>query len=120
MNNDGTLSLDTSKLEQAVSQNSSGVQNFFQGTALNGFANTVTSSLATFDDPASGALTADMNSMTQQYNDLQKSVNNFESGYVASQRTVLKTMYSNAEIALQQLPTKMKQLQAQLSNNSGG
>ena len=122
MNNDGSLSLDTATLDQAVSTNATGVQNFFQGTALNGFAGQVTSQLQTFVDPTSnGALTSDLNSMTQQYNDLQTDVTQFESGYIASQRTILTTMYSNAEIALQQLPTTMKEIQAQLGNgNSGG
>ena len=122
MNSDGSLSLNTTTLYQAITQNATGVQSFFQGTALNGFASQATSQLKTFVDPTSnGALTSDMSSMTQQYNDLQTDVNNYESGYIASQRTVLTTMYSNAEIALQQLPTTLKQLQAQLSNgNSSG
>ena len=119
MNDDGTLTLDTSNLDQALATNPTGVQDFFQGTSLNGFANSIESSLNAFNDPATGALTLDSSSMTQQYNDLETDVNNYESGYIASQRTVLTSMYSQAEIALQQLPTTLKQLQAQLGQNSG-
>ncbi len=120
MNDDGSLSLDTATLNQAVAANPSGVQSFLQGSALNGFAGSVASSLTTFSDPSSGVLAEDVSSMTQQYNSLQDDVNNFETGYIASQRTVLTNMYSQAEIALQQLPATLKQLQAQLGNNSSG
>ena len=119
MNNDGSLSLDTSQLDQALQSDPSGVQNFFQGSSLNGFAGSVQSQLDVFSDPAVGALTVDSNNLTQQYNDLQTDVNNFQNGYIASQKTLLTSMYSQAEIALQQLPTTMKQLQAQLGQNSG-
>ena len=120
MNDDGSLSLDTATLNQAVAANPSGVQSFLQGSALNGFAGSVASSLTAFSDPSSGVLAEDISSMTQQYNSLQDDVNNFETGYIASQRTVLTNMYSQAEIALQQLPATLKQLQAQLGNNSSG
>lgn len=120
MNDDGTLTLDSNKLEEAVSANASGVQNFFQGTALNGFASTTKVNIAVFDDASSGVLQLDLNSMNQQNTALQADINNYESGYIASQRTILTTMYSKAEIALQQLPTQLKQLQAQLGNNSSG
>ena len=50
--------------------------------------------------------------------DLQSQVNDFESGYIASQQTVLTAMYSKAEIALQQLPEEMQQIQGELGNNS--
>ena len=118
---DGSLTLDTTQLNQAVSSNSSAVLNFFQGSALNGFAANTQTALNVFSNPSSGVLAADLSSMTQQYNDLQSNVNNFESGYIASQQTVLTAMYSKAEIALQQLPTTMKQIQSELGyNNSGG
>ena len=120
MNNDGTLTLNSSQLDQAISSNPTGVQNFFQGTALNGFAGTSQSDLAVFDDPGSGVLQSDVQNMNSENTDLQTNVNNYESGYIASQRTILTTMYSNAEVALQQLPTQLKQLQAQLGSNSSG
>ncbi|MGI4827662.1 MAG: flagellar filament capping protein FliD [Janthinobacterium lividum] len=119
MNDDGSLSVNTSTLDQAVSTNAAGVQNFFQGTSQNGFVNQVQTQLKTFTAPSVGTLAVDVNSLTQQYNDLQTNVNNYESGYVASQKTLLTSMYSKAEIALQSLPTTLKQLQAQLGDNSG-
>ena len=119
MNDDGSLSLDTGTLDQAVQQDPSSVQTFFQGNAQNGFACAIQTSLKTFTNSAVGTLAVGIHSLTQQYNDLQSDVDNFESGYIASQKTLLTSMYSKAETALQSLPTTLKQLQAELGNNSG-
>lgn len=117
---DGTLTLSSTKLSAALSTNPDGVQQFFQGTALNGFASTVSNKLTAFTSPSSGILTADVKSLNQQYSDLQTQVSNYESGYIASQQTLLTAMYSKAEIALEQLPTTLKQLQAEFSTGSSG
>ncbi len=117
VNDDGSLSLDSSKLTNAMA-NPAGVQDFFQGTALNGFAQQFNSALDQFSSPATGAITKEIQNLTQQYSDLQSQVNDYESGYIASQQTVLTAMYSKAEIALQQLPAEMQQIQSELGNNN--
>lgn len=117
VNDDGSLSLDSSKLA-SVSANPSAVQNFFQGTALNGFAQQFSSSIGQFNNPATGAIAKEIQNLNQQYSNLQSQVNDYESGYIASQQTVLTAMYSKAEIALQQLPAEMQQIQTQLGNNN--
>ena len=116
VNDDGSLSLDASKLANAMADSES-IQNFFQGTALNGFAQQFSSAIGQFNDPATGAITKEIQNLTRQYSDLQSQVNDYESGYVASQQTVLTAMYSKAEIALQQLPAEMQQIQSELGNN---
>jgi flagellar hook-associated protein 2 len=55
MNDDGTLSLNTSTLSQAL-QNPSAVQNFFQGASLNGFAQQFETQIGLFGDPGSGSI----------------------------------------------------------------
>lgn len=117
MNDDGSLSLDTSTLTEALN-NPSAVQNFLQGNALNGFAQQFGSALDTYSDPSTGAIAGEIQNLNQQYSDLQSQVNDYESGYIASQQTVLTAMYSQAEVALQQLPTEMQEIQEQLGNNS--
>lgn len=119
VNNDGSLSLDTSKLASAMA-NPAAVQSFFQGSALNGFAQQFSSEIGQFNDPATGAITNEIQNLNQQYSDLQSQVNDYESGYIASQQTVLTAMYSQAEIALQQLPAEMQQIQSELGNNNNG
>ena len=120
MGNDGTLTLDSAKLASTIAANPSGIQNFFQGTALNGFAHATQTSLKPFTAPGSGTLAVDLKSLNAEYTDLQTHVNDYESGYIASQRTVLTAMYSKAEIALQQLPATLKDLQAQLGGSTSG
>ena len=120
MNNDGTLTLDTAVLDQAITRNPSSLQTFFQGTSANGFAGKIKADLDTYTRPNVGVLAVDINSLTRQYNDLQSSVDEYESGYIASQQTLLTSMYSKAEIALQSLPSTLKELQSQLGQNSGG
>lgn len=119
MANDGTLSLNSSTLSTALA-NPSAVQQFFQGAALNGFAQQVSAQINVFTSPANGSITDEIKNLNQQYTSLQSQVSDFESGYIASQRSSLTAMYSKAEIALQELPAQLKEIQAQLSNNSSG
>lgn len=120
MNNDGTLSTDSSTLDAALVNNPSDVQNFFEGSSLNGFANTVNTALNTFTTPANGAFTVDLSSISASSAALTAQISNFETGYIASQQTILTADFSEAEVALQQLPQQMQELNSELgfTNNS--
>jgi flagellar hook-associated protein 2 len=119
---DGTLSIDSTTFDNALVNNPTDIQNFFEGASLSGFANSVTNALNTFTDPGDGAFTVDLSSIASSSADLTSETSDFESNYIANQQTVLTAMYSAAEIALQQLPTEMAQIQAELGNapTSGG
>lgn len=119
MADDGSLSVDSTKLSQVVASKPDAVQNFFQGAALNGFAKSFDTTLKSFTNITKGSLTLAISNLNQSYTGLQSEVDDYESGYIASQKTVLTAMYSKAEIALQSLPTTLKQLQSELGNNSG-
>jgi flagellar hook-associated protein 2 len=114
MGTDGTLSVDTATLNSALANNPNDVQNFFEGSALNGFANSVNNALTSFTEPADGAFTVDLSGISATNADLTTQISDFETNYIASQQTNLTAMYSSAEIALQQLPTEMAQIQAEL------
>ncbi len=116
-NTDGTLSLNTATLTNAVQQNSAAVNTFFQGTALNGFAASLNGTLTTFTDPTQGAFTVDLQSLSAEYNDLTDQTNQLEI-YLSAQQTLLTAQYNAADIAIQQLPQKLKQIQALLNPNS--
>jgi flagellar hook-associated protein 2 len=118
VNNDGTLTVDSAALQSALQNNFGDVQNFFQGTALNGFANSMDQQLTSFISPANGAFTVDLQSMNSQVSDLQNSINDFETNYITPLKAQLQSEYSQAEILLQQLPTQMKQIQAELGQYS--
>ncbi len=110
----GVLSVDSATLNSALTNNPSDVQNFFEGPALNGFANSVNNALSTFTQPANGAFTVDLRGFKTSYNGLTTQISNFETNYIANQQDKLTAMYSPAEVALQQLPAQMAQIQAML------
>jgi flagellar hook-associated protein 2 len=113
MNNDGTLSVDSSKLDSAVQNNFADVQAFMQGVASNGFAASLKTQLSTLSDPTTGAFTVDLQSIKSQNDDLQNNIDNFEV-YLQTQRTLLTAQYNQADILLQQLPNQLAQLNAML------
>jgi flagellar hook-associated protein 2 len=89
-----------------------------QGTALNGFANSASNQLSSFTDPAEGAFTVDLSSMSAQNTALSSEISDFETNYIAQQQTTLNSEYTSAEEALQSLPSQMSQIQAELGNNT--
>jgi flagellar hook-associated protein 2 len=118
VNDDGTLTLDSSTLTNALQNNYSDVQNFFQGTALNGFANTLDQQLTTYISPADGAFTLDLQSIGAEESGLQTDISNFETNYITPLKAQLQSEYSKAEILLQQLPTEMQQINTELGLNN--
>jgi flagellar hook-associated protein 2 len=114
--NDGTLSVDSSTLNNALTANPSDVQNFFEGASLNGFANSVYSALHSYTNSANGAFTVDLRGISSTNSSLTDKINDFESGYIASQKTILTASYTSAETALQSLSTTMAQIDALLGN----
>ena len=111
---DGTLTADAATLNSALTNNPNDVQSFFEGSALNGFANSVNNAVASFTQPANGAFTVDLSGFKTTNTDLTTQISDFETNYIASQQTQLTAMYSSAEIALQQLPAQLAQIQAEL------
>lgn len=118
LNEDGTLSVDSTTLNSVLANDPTDVQNFLQGSALNGFASIAANQMDSFTDPSEGAFTVDLNSLNAQNTDLTNQINDFETNYIAQQQTQLTTEYTNAEEALQTLPTQMAQIQDELGNNS--
>jgi flagellar hook-associated protein 2 len=123
-NQDGTLSVNSSTLNNAIQSNFSAVQSFLQGSALNGFAATLNTTLDTFTNAASGAFTVDLQSISTENTDLQNQINDFQS-YLQTQQTLLTQEYTQADIALQELPAQLAQIDAELGlnnnkNNNGG
>lgn len=118
VNNNGTLSVDTSTLQGALQNNFSDVQSFFQGNSFNGFANSLDQQLTSFISPADGAFTVDLSSMNTEISGLQTDVSNFQTNYIAPLQTQLQNDYSQAEILLQELPSEEKQISEELGQNS--
>jgi flagellar hook-associated protein 2 len=120
MQNDGTLAVDNATLTDAVQNHFSDVQTFFQGTAFNGFAQSLENQLTTFLSPSHGAFTVDLQSIRTQYSGLQDNINNFESNYIVPLQARLQSEYSQAEILLQRLPNQINQINTMLGQNTNG
>jgi flagellar hook-associated protein 2 len=118
VNNDGTLTANSATLNNALQNNYSDVQSFFQGAALNGFANSMDQQLTSFLSPGEGAFTVDLSSLSTEYSGLQTDISNFETNYITPLKAHLTSEYSQAEILLQQLPTEMQQINTELGLNT--
>jgi flagellar hook-associated protein 2 len=117
MNNDGTLSLDTSQLDSAIQNNFSAVQNFMQGASSNGFVNFLSNQMNSLTDASDGAFTVDLQSISNENQDLQTQINNFQT-YLQQQQTILTNEYNQADLELQELPTEEAQINAELGNQN--
>ncbi len=117
VNSNGTLSVDSGTLTNALQNNFGDVKNFFQGSALNGFANALDHSLTNFTSPADGAFTVDLQSLNTQNTALQTDITNFQTNVLTPLKAQLTAEYSSAEIALQQLPNEMRNIEAELGQN---
>ena len=115
---DGTLSTNSTTLNSALQNNFSQVQNFFQGSVLNGFANSLDQQLTSFISPADGAFTVDLSSMSSENSTLQTDITNFQSNVIAPLKIQLTSEFSAAEIALQQLPNEIRNVDAELGINT--
>jgi hypothetical protein len=78
----------------------------------------VYNALNDFTSPANGAFKVDLSSIAATNTSLTSQINDFETGYIANQQTVLTAEYSQAETALQGLSTKMAQINALLGLTS--
>lgn len=113
MNTDGTLSVNSATLDNATQNNFSAVQAFMQGTASNGFANFLGNQLSSLTDPANGAFTVDLQSISSENTQLQSQINNYQT-YVSAQQTLLTAEYNQADITLQEIPQEQAQINAEL------
>ncbi len=118
MNNDGSLSVDDTTLGDAIQNNFANVQQFFEGTALNGFASSLSNQLQNLTDSSNGAFTVELSNMQSDYNGLQDDITNFQNNYISPLQASLTAEYNAAEIALQELNTTKQQINAELGNNT--
>jgi flagellar hook-associated protein 2 len=118
MNNDGTLSVNSTTLDSAVQNNFAAVQNFFQGTTLNGFSASLSNQLQGLTNPGNGAFTVELSSLQSDYNDLQSNITNFQENYLTPLQASLTSEYDSAEIALETLNTTTQEINAELGNNT--
>ena len=126
MNDDGTLSIDSATLNDAVNSNFAGVQAFFHPQTGTGFATFLNNLLTPLTDPTQGAFSIEINGLSQSQKSFQDQIDNYEV-YIASEQTLLTAQYTQVDLALRQLPLLQQQINAELgftsnsnSNNNNG
>jgi len=116
MNDDGTLSLDSSTLNAALSSQFSDVQTFFQDPTQ-GFATQLGTLMTSLSDPVNGAFVVDLQGITNTQTGLTNDINNFEAN-LALQRQQLVTQLTQANDALEALPNQLNEINAELGSLS--
>jgi flagellar hook-associated protein 2 len=119
-NKDGTLSLNTQTLNSALASNYRGVVDFFGGSgSTTGYSQTLITTFNSYTNPSQGAFTVDLQSISNENQDLTKQTATLEA-HLAQQQSILTLEYNNANIALQQLPSTIKSTQVLLGTYSTG
>ncbi|SRR5579871_103417 len=113
MNNDGTLTVNTATLNNALNTNFSAVQNFFQNAS--GLAPTFSSDLYNLTDPTQGEVALVVKGNNATISALQNSINDDQVN-LTSQQSMLESEYNAINTTLEELPTLQAQTSAQLQN----
>jgi flagellar hook-associated protein 2 len=116
LGDDGSLTVDASKLSSALQSNFSGVQNFLQNTST-GFAQNLDGILTNLTDPTAGALGLDQVGVEQNQRDITNQIADLQAA-LATQRTNLTALYSQVNTTLQELPLLEQQITQQLGGLS--
>jgi flagellar hook-associated protein 2 len=115
MNDDGTLTVDSGSLSNALSSNFAAVQSFFQSTTPTGFAANFANDLNSLTNPATGLLNAESNGIAQEVSDLKGQISDFQAN-LKQQQQELTDQYSTINATLEELPMLMDQLNTQLGS----
>jgi len=115
MANDGTLSVDSDTLNNALSGIFAAVQNLFQSTDSTnlGFGAQFGSSLTNLNDPTEGVLNVELQQNAQAQRDLNSQISDFEDRLLITQQQLF-TQYSQINATLEQLPLLQNQIASML------
>jgi len=114
MANDGTLTVDSSKLSNAISSDFSDFKNFFQASTT-GFAQKLGATLDSLTSPTDGILNVDLAQNLSLQKSLTSQINDFEDRLAIQQQTLI-AQYSQVDTILREYPLQMQQIQSQLAN----
>ena len=115
-NDDGTLTVDNTKLQSALSSNYQDVQNFFQ-TPSTGLAQNLSSVLTNLTNPANGPISIEIQGLTQSSSDLTDQIQRLEDRLTITQQQLI-TQYSQINATLEELPLMLAQINAQVGSLS--
>lgn len=114
---DGTLAVNNTTLQSALSGNFAAVQNFFQGTSGT-FGSNMTAVLTQLTAAGTGALNIELSNLSTQGNDLTSQINQMNA-QLAVQQQQLTEEYSQVNATLQTLPLLLQEINGQLGSLGG-
>ena len=112
MADDGTLSIDSTTMNDVLANHFSALTSFFQGD--NSFGTNLSSTALMLDSPTGSPISLDLQTLRQTNQDLTNEISDFEARLASQQQTLL-LQYSQINAALQELPS----LQGQISQHAG-
>lgn len=118
LNNDGTLAVDSAKLESVLASNFPDVQSMFQSVVSGSFAQNFSSNLTTLNDSTTGALNIELNGINQTQSSLSDQITQMQDR-LDIRRQQLLDAYAQVNAQLQQLPLILSQIDAQLGSLKG-
>jgi flagellar hook-associated protein 2 len=113
MQNDGTLGINSTNLSKALSDNYADVKTFFQ--SVSGWGQLAGKQMLQITDPTLGPIAADINGLKQTSQSLTRQIIDFEVR-MSSVQAQLTAQYSSLNALLQQYPSLMQQIAAQLGS----
>lgn len=119
MNNDGTLSVNATELNNALTTSTSEVLNFFQNAAQTGFANNFAGDLQNLTDPTLGLLNIDLSQNQQEQTDVTNTINNLQDQMTA-QRQQLIVEFSQVNALIEAFPFTLQAIDLQLGIQANG
>jgi flagellar hook-associated protein 2 len=114
VNNDGTLAVDSTKLNSALTTQNADVQNFFQTTGT-GFAQALNTTLTTMTDSTQGALQLELTGINNTNSTLSAQIADFETR-MSQRETDLVNQYAQINTTLESIPTLLAQINNQLGS----
>ena len=115
LNNDGTLTVDPSTLDDALTSNPSALANFFTNVNSTGFADNFSTDLTALTSPTTGALNSDLAANQNQQNDLGNEITDFQT-QLAAQAVQLTQQYDQVNSNLEQYPFLLQEVTAALGS----
>jgi flagellar hook-associated protein 2 len=116
INQDGTLTLDSTVLSKQVTQNPTAVANFFLDST-NGFAKKLKDTVNAYTDPVSGALTQEGNAYQAQSASVEQRITTLQNMLTARQQTLMQS-FIHLETVLASLRSQQSALASILNLSS--
>lgn len=115
MENDGTLTVDNTKLDSALSGQFSNVEAFFQSANSGSFGSNLSKDLAGLTSSTTGPLSLNLNENSASQKAIADQIDDFEDR-LALRRQALTRQYSEVDTLLRQFPLLMAQITGQLGS----